>query len=59
LRPFAKDILQARLTSFATTVIPENKGDVKEFPHSGVDETLLSINENGLKVNRSSGIKTR
>jgi hypothetical protein len=39
LRPFAKDILQARLTSFATTVIPENKGDVKEFPHSGVDET--------------------
>lgn len=38
LRPFAKDILQARLTSFATTIFPE-KGDMKEF----------SINENSSK----------
>ncbi|KAF5004968.1 hypothetical protein FDECE_8563 [Fusarium decemcellulare] len=59
-KPVAQDVLQTALTSFVVNGIPENKdGYVHEFPRWGVDQTVVSINQDGAKIAANTVNETR
>ncbi|KAM0549148.1 hypothetical protein ACHAPJ_009603 [Fusarium lateritium] len=60
IRPVAQDILQTAVTSFVVNGVPQSKnGYTDKFPHWGVDQTLVSINNDGARVGPSTVNETR
>ncbi|KAF4966556.1 hypothetical protein FSARC_5798 [Fusarium sarcochroum] len=59
-KPVAQDILQTALTSFVVNGVPQIKdGCIDKFPHWGVDQTLVSINNDGARIAANTVNETR